>query len=102
MAVNLQSTDAARGTNTTPLVELDGSGGHVPYVRLDPTPTQTYTAADAAIFALLTESLEVLKDIRDEVRASRLALADWINSGATDQLDYLELAQSVRDSAEEA
>ncbi len=101
MSVSLQSTDAGKALNTVPLVEPDGAGGHVPYTRLDTTPTQTYPPAQKAILDVLVENLEVLKDLLLEARATRIAVSDLVNNGTVDQTDYLELAQQARDSAEE-
>lgn len=42
----------------------------------------------------------VLRDLRLEATATRLALQEWINEGNLTQHDFLEMAQTVRDGAE--
>ncbi len=102
MSAKPQSLDAVPVNNTRPLVEPDGTGGHVQYVRQDTTPTTIYTAAETVIIDLLRDLLAVNSELRDEARAGRLALADLVNAGSFDQVDYLDLSISTRDSAEEA
>ena len=50
----------------------------------------------------MTELLEVMKDIRDECRATRIGIDIRLNEGNSQQHDLLELAQAVRDGDEEA
>src|SRR4051812_12499354 len=100
MSVDLASADAIRVNNTTPLVEPDGAGGHVPYVRLDTTPGNDYPAAEAAILDVLRETLEVLKTIRDESRAARLGIEELLNAGNQTQHNLLEMALAASDKDE--
>lgn len=46
------------------------------------------------------EIIELLKSIRDETRATRLAAQEWINEGNQNQHDFLELALTVGDRDE--
>ena len=50
---------------------------------------------------LAAETLEVLADVRDECRGTRLAIQEWFNSGLDQQHDFLEAAQLVRDRQED-
>ena len=54
-----------------------------------------------SLAGVLTEILEVLTDLRDETRALRLAKQAELDAGNPGETDFLELAQSSRDGAEE-
>ena len=88
--------------NTIPLVELDDAGkGHVPYVRLDARPIVELSQFQKTQLDLLREIYDVLFEMRDEMRAIRLAKQVEIETGDVAQTDFLELARSLRDGAEE-
>lgn len=93
-------SDPAPATNTTPLVQADGLGGHVPVVRQDRTPTQTYEPAQQAILDTLREAVELLADIRLETVATRLAVQEMLNAGGDTQHDFREQAQTIIDRSE--
>lgn len=98
MPVDMKSLDAARPAGSTPIVEPDGAGGHVPYVRLDTTPTTDYSAAETVMIALLRGLLLTQQSLLDEARAARLAIEDLLNQGsAGPQTDYLEMAFAIRE-----
>lgn len=72
------------------------------------TGTVTVSTTDAggnteeSLGTLLQQTLEVLRCLLDECRATRLAVSDLVNDGKLHQQDYLDLARSARDSADEA
>jgi hypothetical protein len=87
--------------NTVPIVETDGAGGHVPYVRPDVTPAMTFATADLLKLDYLERILQMLTEIRDEARASRLAIQEIGNNGLAVHEDMLELARTMDIDQEE-
>lgn len=57
-------------------------------------------AATNQLVAVQNETLEILRDLRLEMVATRLASQERLNEGSTDQYDFREMAQSVIDAAE--
>ncbi len=51
--------------------------------------------ADSAVW---DDVVALLRDIRDECRATRLAVQDLVNRGERLQADYLELARELNDN----
>ncbi len=56
---------------------------------------------NAAMVGILSEVLEVLGDIRDEARASRLGIQTYISAGDAVQDDLLDLSLEIRDQKNE-
>lgn len=52
--------------------------------------------------SLWKEMQETMLALLDEARATRIALTEFVNAGTSDQTDFLEMSQLVRDANEEA